>query len=103
MSGGRDPIPDPYAAIEDALNVLGRGRCSVNTCQGCEVEREEAVAVLTISLARRDGALCERCQGERWVEPAPDSTFDRDLCPICGGSGVREGYNPLAAYFGGVA
>lgn len=96
MSGHHGPITDPYTAIRQALNVLGPGPCPVDNCAGCAVERAEAEALLTIALAAREGSLCERCGGERWVEAAPGDELDTDLCPRCGGFGVEPGYDPLA-------
>lgn len=66
------------------------------TVPGARSSARKAQALLTIALATREGSLCERCEGERWVEAAPEDELDTDLCPGCGGFGVEPGYDPLA-------
>lgn len=37
-------------AIKDALAPLGTGNCKINACDGCRIERKEAIAVLRAAL-----------------------------------------------------
>lgn len=93
-----------YQAIDDVLNIFGEGEvCSCeNKCEGCRYEVWEAKRVLVIALAGVDGQLCEACNGHGWeAEPYKITTNPNgspcrhfNLCPVCQGKGIKEGYLP---------
>ena len=41
-------------ALDAALELLGTGACVVNTCKGCKVERNEAIAILRAARKGQD-------------------------------------------------
>jgi hypothetical protein len=81
--------------MRDVLNILGKGTCRIPNCEGCVYERAEAITILGAEYARFVGRACARCKGHRYVDPAPGSTYDMDLCPDCDGTGLANGFDPL--------
>src|ERR1017187_4933396 len=97
-----DTAVELFEHIDEALNVLGEGRCDCSSCPGCAYEREEAKTVLVLALAAYERKLCPVCHGHRYErEPAELRTNPNGsicpvyhTCPTCKGSGVKPGYLP---------